>query len=193
MRPGAPLDVVGRALVRVLAVRKLARAVEGRRKRLRELDTALKPAQDRRGVRGRSRERGRSEATPKLVRNRTASRPQLLEHTVVVLRPAYGNDRGEVLGGGPQERRAADVDHLDHAALVQLGPLDGELERIQVHTDQIERLDTVLGERGEVLFELAAAEDPRVDAGMQGLHAPAEYLWKTRPVLAPRPWKSRLF
>ena len=56
VRPGAPLRVVGGVLLRILPVREVERALEGRHERLREILSALEPARDRRLVGGRPRE-----------------------------------------------------------------------------------------------------------------------------------------
>ena len=106
-----------------------------------------------------------------------------LEHRLVVGRSADRDHRREVLRCGAQHRGAADVDHLDDIALVELRAVDGELERIEVHADEIEELDAVLGQSREILLELAPGEDPGVHARVQRLHAPAEHLGEAGHVL----------
>src|SRR5439155_14694133 len=54
------------------------------------------------------------------------------------------------------------------------------LERIEVDADEIERLDSVLGQRRDVLGVIAPRENARVDARVQRLHAPAEHLREVR-------------
>src|SRR5262249_49882483 len=61
----------------------------------------------------------------------------------------------------------ADVDELD--AWVAR-------KRIEVDDDEVVRLDVVLLQRRDVLREVAPREDPRVDARMECLHAPAQHL-----------------
>ena len=192
MRARATLGVVGRALMRVLSVRQLAHAVERRHERLREAGVALEPARDRRLVRGRSRERDRREPSPKLGRRRAAPRPQLAEHLAVVARTRDDGDGREVLGGSAQQRRPADVDHLDEVGLGELGAVDGELERVEVHAHEVERLDSVLRECDEVLLATPPGEDPRMDARMQRLHATVEELREPGHVLDLRDRETRL-
>ena len=118
-----------------------------------------------------------------LERRRAAARPELLEHRLVVRRPADRDHRREALRRGAQERGAADVDHLDDVALVQLRAVDRELERIEVHAHEIEEIDVVLGESREILLELTPGENPGVHVRVQRLHAPAEHLGEAGDVL----------
>ncbi len=83
---------------------------------------------------------------------------------------------GEVLRRPAQHRWAADVDHLDRVGLRRSAAARDLLERIEVDADEIERLDPVLLERGDVFGLVAAGEDARVDARVERLHAPAEHL-----------------
>ncbi len=67
----------------------------------------------------------------------------------VVGRLDHHGDVGVVLGGGADHRRPADVDVFD--AIVESRAFgDGGLERIEVHHQQIDRLDAVLVHRGGV-------------------------------------------
>ena len=182
MCSGAALGVVRRRLVRVLAVGELEHPIERRDEGLREVVAPLEPARDRRLVCGRPRERNRGEPSAKLLRRLTV-RAQLLEDDVVVRRTAHGRDGREVLRRGAQQRRPADVDHLDEPGLAQLGPVDGELERVEVHAHEVERLDAVLRERGAILRDVAPGEDPRVDPWVQRLHPPGEQLRELRDLL----------
>ena len=73
-----------------------------------------------------------------------------------------------VLGGGADHGRSADVDVLD--AFLERGALrDGRLERIEVHHQQIDRLDAVLLHRSGVLFVGADRQQPAMHFRMQRL------------------------
>ena len=160
MAADAALGVVGGALVRVLAVREVEHLVERDDERVGELLARVEPVRDRRFVCGRVREGLRREATPSL-EGELAARSQLLEHSVVLLGPADRRAVGEVLGGAAQHRRAADVDRLDGLLLRDSVPRGDLLERIEVDADEVERLDPVLLERGDVLRLVAPGEDAR--------------------------------
>ena len=54
---------------------------------------------------------------------------QLVEHELVLLGPADGDHVREVLRGGAQHRRAADVDHLDRLGLGHAAPPGDRRER----------------------------------------------------------------
>ena len=56
------------------------------------------------------------------------------------------------------------------------GPGDGGLERVQVDDDQVDRLDALGLERGEVVGDVAAGEDAAVELGMERLDPAAEDL-----------------
>ena len=92
-----------------------------------------------------------------------------------------GHDRHvpQVLGGGPDHRRPADVDLLDEAVDVQLAPrrtLGGRGEGIEIHHHELERLDGRGGELRTVAGVADVGEDPRVDPRVEGLHPPVEHL-----------------
>jgi len=52
----------------------------------------------------------------------------------------------------------------------------GALEGVQVHDDEVEGMDLVLLERGEIVVAVPSREDPGVHAGMERLDPPAEHL-----------------
>ena len=83
---------------------------------------------------------------------------------------------GEVLRRAAQHRRPADVDHLDRLLLADAVLARDLLERVQVDADEVEQLDPVLGERGQVGLDLAAGEDAGVDARVERLDPAAEHL-----------------
>ena len=176
----AALGVERGALVRVLAVREVEGLVEREREPVGER-LAREPGGDRGVVAGGEAERLGREPPPRLLGHAAAA--QLLEHARVLVRPADGRDVRVVLRRRAQHRRSADVDHLD---------LPLALERVEVHADDVERLDLVLVERGQVVARVAPREDARVDARVEGLHAPAEQLGHLRQLLDVRDLEAEL-
>src|SRR5207245_10103839 len=77
---------------------------------------------------------------------------------------------------GDQHPRPADVHHRAARPLRDPVPGHDVRERIEVDAHQIERADLVLVQRREVVVEVAAREDRRVDARVQRLDAAAEQL-----------------
>ena len=59
---------------------------------------------------------------------------------------------------------------------VDAGPGDRRLERIEVHDDEVDRLDALGLERGEVVGDVAAGEDAAVELGVERLDPAAEDL-----------------
>ena len=68
---------------------------------------------------------------------------------------------------------------------------DTALERVEVHADQVDRLDLVLVERVHVLGFGAHRQQPRVDARVERLHAPVEDLREAGVVLDRRASRCR--
>lgn len=79
-----------------------------------------------------------------------------------------------VLGGGADERDAADVDFLNDV-LERGSGSHGVLERIEVDYYQVDALDAVLGHLAAVAFVVAAGEDAAEHLRVQRLYAAAEY------------------
>ena len=107
--------------LRILAVRELERAIEGRDEGLRKVLPALEPASDGRVVRGRPSERDGRELPAKLEGRRPAPGPELGENGLVVLWTTDGNDRGEALR--EREDRLPDAtlfDDLRHHGFFEL-------------------------------------------------------------------------
>ena len=84
-------------------------------------------------------------------------------------------DRGVVLRRGADERRAADVDLLDEGRVVH-APGGRRLEGVEVHADEVERLDARVAQLAHVVRVVLVAEHARRDPRMERLHAPAEHL-----------------
>src|SRR6266545_25020 len=189
--PRAGLRVVGTALVRVLPVAEVLHLLEGERQRLREVVVLAEPGRDRRLVRRRRRERLGRETAPRLERE-LAALAQLAEDVAVLRRARDDGDVREVLRRCAQHRRPAYVDHLDHVLLTHAALRDGGREGIEVHADEVDRLDVLLRERVEVVGAIASREDAAVDARVQRLDAAAEHLGRLRHVLDARHRQSLL-
>jgi hypothetical protein len=84
-------------------------------------------------------------------------------------------DRAVVLRRGTQHRRPADVDHLDDIR-VHRTRRDGALERVEVHDDEVDRVDAELRELCDMVRVRAVRQDAGVDARVERLHAPTETL-----------------
>ena len=169
---GAGLDVVRGSLVRVLAVRELALALERDDQPGREGLAVAEPGGDRGLVRGRVREGLGGELASRLGVD-LAGRLDLEQERVVAVDRADRRDVLEVLRRGAEHRRAADVDHLDGLLLAHVLPARDLREGIEVHAHEVERLDSVLLERLHVRLHAAPSEDRAVDPRMQRLDAAA--------------------
>ena len=179
------LGVVRRALVRVLAVDEPGHLLEARDQELWERIPVEEPARDRGLVGGRDGECLRGECAPGLERD-LPGLPQLGQDRPVALRVADRRDVSEVLRRGAENRRTADVDHLDRVLFLHTVSRDDLCERVEVDDDEVERANVVLVERSEVVRMVAPREDRGVDPGVQSLHAPAEELRDLGQVLDPR-------
>ena len=157
---GAGLHVVRGSLVRVLAVGKLALALERDDQLGREGLAVAKPGGDRSLVRSRVREGLGGELASRLGVD-LAGRLDLEEERVVAVDRADRRDVLEVLRRGAQHRRPADVDHLDGLLLAHVLPAGDLREGIEVDADEVERLDPVLLERLDVGLHVAPREDRR--------------------------------
>ncbi|MNM83567.1 hypothetical protein D3C81_956300 [compost metagenome] len=102
----------------------------------------------------------------------------LVQHHGVVGRVHDHGHVAVVLGRRANHGRAADVDVLDgvRQRAVVLG--HGLLERVQVHHQQVDGGDLVLGQRGHVLGQVAAGQDATVHLRVQRLHAAVQHFRK---------------
>ena len=93
-----------------------------------------------------------------------------------------GDDQyaGVVLGGGADHGWSADVDVLDRHLIADVRPGDRLLEGVEVHADEVDRLDAVLLKRRQVLGIVPVRQNPRVDVWVQGLDPPVHDLRKAR-------------
>ena len=99
-----------------------------------------------------------------------------------VPRSADRDDGGEVPRRRPQHRGPTDIDHLDHVVACHACAIGDDLERVEVHADEVERLDAVCLELGDVIVA-AATLVFGMDARVERLDAPAEHLGEARELL----------
>src|SRR5206468_7105389 len=90
---------------------------------------------------------------------------------------------GEVLCGSAQHRGAADVDHLDGVLLGHAFARGDLRERVEVDADEVERVNAVLVQRGQVVRVVATGEDRGVNVRMERLDAAPEQLGDLRQVV----------
>ena len=180
------LLVVGGALVRVLAVGEVEHLLE----RGHEVVAGSRPRARRTSARSRRRS-ARWRRTPRSRATRasapTATPPvslQLLDHGVVALRPHDHADERVVLGGGADQRRAADVDVLDHLLLGDAAARGRALERIEVHArrGRSARCRARRASRGAPRVERTASRPAKID-GCSVLTRPSRISGKPGVVL----------
>ena len=105
-------------------------------------------------------------------------RVECREHRPIVGRIDHDRDRIVVLGGGAHHGRSADVDVLDGLGIAAGRARHGLGEGIEVHDQEVDPFD--LMQRHDALIDTSPAEQPAVDARMQGLDASAHDLGETR-------------
>lgn len=93
---------------------------------------------------------------------------QGIDDGAVLVRAGGDGHVAIVLGRRAQHRRPADVDVFDRLLQRAAGAGHGGLERIEVHDQQVDRRDLLLGHH--VGVDIAPPEQPAVDARVQGLH-----------------------
>ena len=103
---------------------------------------------------------------------------ELVEHFRVVGRSDDDEHVAEVLGGGANQARAADVDLLHEGVEGRLGILRRLGERVQVDDHEIDRGDAVAGDRREVVGPGPPRQDAGVDGRVQGLDPAVHHLGK---------------
>jgi hypothetical protein len=178
----ADLAVIGARLVRVLAVGEVGHLPQRKSELLRERLGVAEPVRDRGFVHRTRLERFAGEPPARIAR-RIAVLAQLGQYVLILRLVRHDSDVREVLGGGPQHRGAADIDHLHDLRLGLSAFGCDRSEGIEVDADEVDRLDLVLCERVDVLGQVAPREDPGVDARVQRLDAAAEHLGRLRHVL----------
>jgi hypothetical protein len=98
------------------------------------------------------------EPVPCLGRDLAAGLAELGEHGVVGLGLHHHRDRVVVLRRRADHRRTADVDVLDRLRLGHALAGDGLLEGIEVHADEVDRLDPLGRKRRHVLGIVASRQ-----------------------------------
>ena len=176
--------VEGRLLVRVLAVPQHRLPRQGRRDRARERPLGHRPGKevgDGPIVAGGVGEGLAGQATAQLRRGAAVGR-HLIENLRVL--SGTGGDGGEsvVLRGRTHHRRPANVDLLDRLVQRNALPRHGSLEGVQVHHDQLEGQDAMLGQGLHVLGVVVAAEDSAVDLRMEGFEPAVHHFGEARVV-----------
>ena len=171
------IGVEGAELVRVLAVAKVGLLLDHHRQARRE-DRArggVQIARDLRVVGGGHGERLTRQLLARLGAD-AAERFDVAQDRCVLRRARYRGDSRKVLGRRAEERHAADVDLLE--GLVEVGAriADGLGEGIEVDDDDVDLLDPVLGQLGDVVRQVAPCEQPSEDLRVKGLDAPSEDL-----------------
>ena len=118
------------------------------------------------GLGGQARARGELAPAP--------VRVELREQRAVVGRVHDHQHGGVVLGRGAQHGGSADVDVLDRLLVAAAGTGDGGGEGVEVHHQQVDGRNAVLGHDG--IIDAAAAEQSPVDLRVQRLDAPVHDL-----------------
>ena len=121
------------------------------------------------------RERLRGQLLAARKRNAVACR-HVLQHARVVGRIDDDGHALMILGGGADHRRPADIDVLDRVFVGAIRLRHGGGEWIQIHDQQIDRLDAV--RLHDVLVDVTA-EQTAVNLRMQRLHAAVHDFRKT--------------
>ena len=136
-----------------------------------------KPVGDRCVIGGRARIGLGGERLAQFVGEHAGMLRHFAEHFFVVGRLHHHRDVGVVLGGGADHGRSADVDVLD-AIVVGRAVGDGGLERVEVHHQQVDRLNAVLLHRLGVFGIGADRQQPAVHLRMQRLHPSVHHFRK---------------
>jgi hypothetical protein len=118
-----------------------------------------------------------------------APRLERVQEGFVLRRIGQHRHPSAVLGGGTCQRRTADVDGLDG----QRGAGAGGGEIVEVHHQEIDRLQAVRFEVGDVRRLAAIRENAGVQRRMQGLDPAAQHLRKVGHVLDGGDGQSRGF
>ncbi|MCY1238704.1 hypothetical protein D9M72_514580 [compost metagenome] len=97
------------------------------------------------------------------------------DNVAVEIRVGNDRDGGVVLRGGAHHGGAADVDLL-HDVILRGTGLDGLHERVEVHDDEVERLDLHAGQGFHVGGDAAVGQDAAVHARVERLDAAVQHL-----------------
>jgi hypothetical protein len=170
--------------VGVLSIWKVYDLLEGAHMQRREVLTALsEPARDGGVVARGGGKRLGGQASPRGQREQAVGVAQLSQDGVVALGPDHHGGEGVVLRRGPDHRRPADVDVLDHLGIGHAPPGHRALEWIQVHAHQVDVLDALLGGLANVLGIVTHGEQSGIELRMKRLDATVHDLGKAGEVL----------
>ena len=172
--------IEGGALVRILPVAQVLQLLVAQRQgagewRARGVRVSCRQIRGHHGVVGGGvgeglggQARARGELAPAPVR------VELREQRAVVGRVHDHQHGGVVLGRGAQHGGSADVDVLDRLLVAAARTGDGGGEGVEVHHQQVDGRNAVLGHDG--IIDAAAAEQSPVDLRVQRLDAPVHDL-----------------
>jgi len=179
---GPGLFVQSRGLVRVLAVaeRRLLRQSEG--DPIGELDARLgvEVLGDRGVVAGGQRECRPGQVLPQFAADGSVVVPHLLNNSRILIGTGDDGDEFMILGRGADHAGTADIDILDGLFDRAAGLGHGLLEGIEIHADQVDRVDAVLVHRLHVLGLVAQGQQAAVDFGVQCFDPTVHHLRETR-------------
>ncbi|MBE5691951.1 MAG: leucine-rich repeat domain-containing protein, partial [Sutterella sp.] len=105
-----------------------------------------------------------------------------VEDQLIVGRINDHSNRLAVLRRRADHCRAADVDILNRFLERAVRTRHSLLEGIEIHADDVDRIDAVLLERCHVLGHRTTGEDARMDLGVERLHAAVEHFGESRVV-----------
>ena len=102
----------------------------------------------------------------------------LLDDLRVVSRINDNCDGTVILGRGADHRGAADIDVFDGVSERAVRLRDRLLKRVEVHDDEVDRINAVLFQSLHVLGEVAAGQNAGVNLRVKRLHAAVEHFRK---------------
>ena len=111
-----------------------------------------------------------------------AAGANLVQNRVIVRGVAHHRHVGPVLGRRAKHRRSADVDVLDGVLHLHIGFGNGLAERVEVHTDHVDKFDIVIFQGFQVFGIVASRQQAAVHVGVQGLDSAVADLGKARHV-----------
>ena len=104
------------------------------------------------------------------------------QNAVIVGRIDDHGDRFVVFRSGADHRRAADVNVFDSQFKRAVRTGDRLFERVEVHADDVDRVDAVIGNGLHVFGHGTASKNAGVDVRIERLHAAVEHFRKARVV-----------
>ena len=171
------IGVEGAELVRVLAVAQVGLLLDHHRQAGRE-DGARGGVQVARDLRvvGRRQREGLGRQLLARLRAHAAQRLDVAQDRCVLGRAGDRRHAGEVLRRRPQQRHAADVDLLQRLVEAGVRLAHRLREGVEVDDHEVDLLDAVLGQLGEVVGLVATGEEPGEDLRVERLDPAAEDL-----------------